>query len=145
MELISKPLTARKRRIILQKKNIATDDVQSLNGISQLLYRVKLVNPAAVSTYSPDVLVKRKTTDTPVKVSIRNNQLYISGTLPAEGVYQADVYTIAGQAIRHLVFTATAGYNSHTLPLNTAMPAGYIIHLSGNKGYSSSILSVNQD
>jgi len=127
-----------------EKKYACTDDLPLLNSVSQLFYRVRLISQSAAPAYSASIVVKRNISALPVKTFIRNNQLYISGTLPNDGVYQADVYTTAGQALRHIVFTATAGYNTCTLPLNMPAPASYIIHLSGNKGYSSAVLSVNQ-
>jgi hypothetical protein len=126
---------------VTEKQYAYTDDIQSFNGFSQLYYRVYMSGNSGNPVYSDIAVVKIKISQPQIKTFINNNLLYINGTFPGNDVCQADVYTLAGQAVWRTTFTVLAGYNAFTLPLNKYMPAAYVIHLSGSKGYSASIIA----
>jgi hypothetical protein len=124
-----------------EKQYTYTDDIQLLNGISKLYYRLHMTGSSGTNTYSASVMVKRKNTPGQVKIYTGNNQLYINGTFATEGVYQATLYTMAGQALWHTTFTAAEGYNTFALPINRHISNACVIQLSNGKGYSKSVIN----
>lgn len=127
-----------------EKKYVFTDALQALADAASLYYRIHLVNNSGMNIYSFTLRVKNDMHTAPLKMFIRNNQLYISGVLTDGGVYTADVYTVSGQAVSHTIFTAASGYNSYIFPLSKPMPATCIIHVTNGRAYSASAMSYNQ-
>jgi hypothetical protein len=122
-----------------QKKYSYTDELSLLNGIEQLFYRMRLHNNTGADTYSDIISVKRKSKQAAIKTYISNNQLYINGIFTDGGIYQANIYNGNGQMLIHIAFAAVNGYNTFVLGLNRQVPAGAIIHLANNKGYSGTV------
>jgi hypothetical protein len=123
-----------------EKEYTYTDDIQALPGVSSLFYRIHVLGTAGTNIYSPGIVVKRKTSTAHIKTFMNNGQLYINGSFPGDGIYQAVIYSTNGQALARIPFTAATGYNTFIFNVNTHIPAACIIHLSGNNGYSASVV-----
>jgi hypothetical protein len=126
-----------------EKKYACTDVILSLPGVSTFYYRVHLLSNSGTDIYSAITMAKTKNSTAPVKIFISNGQLHIAGSFPEEGSYQAIIYSTNGQVITRVAFNAAGGYNTFTLPVNSKIPAGYIVQVGNNKGYSSAVLLAN--
>ncbi|MEO5593478.1 MAG: hypothetical protein ABIR15_16850 [Chitinophagaceae bacterium] len=137
-------LTTEENDDAAEKKYTYADDISLLNVAEQVFYRIRLRNNMGTDTYSGIITERIKSTPAPVKIFLSNNRLYVNGRFSAEGLYQADVYSISGQALTRISFTAANGYNNFILDLNKQLPAGCIIRVCNNKGYSQTLFSVTR-
>jgi hypothetical protein len=121
-----------------------SDDIQSLNTSTELFYRLHMISNSDLHTFSASVIVKTKIASAHIKTYISNNQVHITGTFPADDIYETIIYSANGQVIASIPFNATTGYNSFKLNTGTKIPSVSIIQIRNNKGYSISLITVNQ-
>jgi len=115
-----------------EKKYAHTDDISGIPITGKLYYRIHLVGSNGNGAYSAMVAVTIKNSDAVLTSFTHNNQLHISGVLPAAGIYHVTLYSMGGQLMSRNIFAAVKGYNAHIIHLNTQTPVGCVIQVTGN-------------
>lgn len=101
-------------------------------------YRVKAIYGIGIPTYSSVVRVNFKSEASPFSVypnPATNNHILLQAMNMQRGIYDVEVYTIAGQQVYKKQFVHAGGAINQSIELPLSLKAGlYNIHLSGN-GY----------
>ncbi len=127
-----------------EKRYNYTDNLSLLNGAQNVYYRVRLRNIDGGSSYSAIVTIRKQIRQSAIRPFIKNGILYLNGILPADGMYEAGVYTTGGQVLAHILFTGSAGYNAISLPVATQLPAACVVYISNQKGYSANTVTLSR-
>ncbi len=124
-----------------EKEYVYTDDISGITSSNKMYYRIRMTGSNGVSVFSSVVAIIIKNNEAVLHTSTRNNQLFINGIFASPGVYHAIIYNFNGQVIARNTFEAIKGYQAFTFNINTPLPAGCIIHIAGNNGYTSAAVS----